>query len=118
MSLEQPRTLSARATARVPLAEPRRGEGVLSIDPVRLVVAGDTWASEGPTQIRWSQGALSLAEFRLAAKKEGLVSGSATLGADGKLEARASAQVPLAMLADMRPEIREIGGVLDLSLRA
>ena len=26
-------TLSARATARVPLAEPRRGEGVLSIDP-------------------------------------------------------------------------------------
>jgi autotransporter translocation and assembly factor TamB len=111
-------TLSARATARVPLAEPRRGEGVLSIDPVRLVVAGDTWASQGPTQIRWAQGGLSLAEFRLAAKKEGLVSGSATLGADGRLDARVSAQVPLAMLADMRPEIREIGGVLDLSLRA
>ena len=47
-----------------------------------------------------------------------LVSGAGTLGADGKLDARASAQVPLAMLAAMRPEIREIGGVLDLSLRA
>jgi autotransporter translocation and assembly factor TamB len=111
-------TVSARATARVPLAEPRRGEGLLSIDPVRLAVGGDAWESRAPIQVRWAQGALSLAEFRLAAKNDGIISGAATLGADGKLDARASAQVPLAMLAALRPEIREIGGVLDLALRA
>ena len=111
-------TLSARAVARVPLAEPARGDGVVSIDPVRLVVAGETWETTSPMQIRWARGQLSLAEFRLATKKEGSVTGAGTLDADGKLDARASAQVPLAMLAAMRPEIREIGGVLDVSLRA
>ena len=111
-------TLSARATARVPLADPRRGEGALSIEPARLVVAGETWESQGPIQIRWAQGGFSLADFRLAAKPEGLVFGGGTLGPDGKLDARASAHIPLAMLAALLPEIREVGGVLDLSLRA
>ena len=40
------------------------------------------------------------------------------MGADGKLDGRATAQLPLAMLGAMRPEIREIEGTLDLSLRA
>jgi autotransporter translocation and assembly factor TamB len=110
-------TLSARATARVPLAEPRRGEGALSIDPLRVVVASETWESGSPVEIRWAEGGASLATFRLAAK-EGQLSGAGTLAADGKLDVRMSAQVPLAMLAAMRPEVRESGGVLDLSLRA
>ncbi len=110
-------TFSARATARIPLAEPQRGDGILSIDPARFVVGDQAWESRGPIQVRWAQGGFSLAEFRLAAK-EGLVSGAGSLGADGKLDARVSAQVPLAPLGAMRPEIREIGGVLDLSLRA
>ncbi|HYB44756.1 MAG TPA: translocation/assembly module TamB domain-containing protein, partial [Candidatus Methylomirabilis sp.] len=111
-------SMAARATARIPLAGPGRAEGVLSIDPVRVAVAGDQWESRGPIQVRWAEGGLSLAEFTLAARKEGLVSGAGVLGADGKLDARASAHVPLAMLAALRPEPREIGGVLDLSLRA
>ncbi len=49
-------TLSARATARVPLAEPRRGEGVLSIDPLRVVVASEAWESGSPIEIRWAEG--------------------------------------------------------------
>jgi hypothetical protein len=109
--------LSAKATARVPLAEPRRGDGVLSIDPIRLVVGSEAWENRGPVEIRWAHGGLSLPTFRLAAK-EGQISGAGTLAADGKLDAQASARVPLAMLAAMRPEVREIGGVLDLSLRA
>ncbi|HXJ80761.1 MAG TPA: translocation/assembly module TamB domain-containing protein, partial [Candidatus Methylomirabilis sp.] len=109
--------LSVRATARVPLAEPRRGEGVLTIDPVRLNVASETWESHGPIEIRWARGALSLAAFQLAAK-DGLVSGAGTLAADGVLDARASLHLPLGLLQALRPEIRESGGVLDLSLRA
>ncbi len=111
-------TISARATARVPLAEPQRGTGVVSIGPVRLTVANDTWESASPIQIRWAQGGFSIADFRLTAKQGGFVAGAGTVGADGKLDGRATAQLPLAMLGAMRPEIREIGGTLDLSLRA
>ena len=110
--------VSARATARVPLGEPSRGEGAVSIAPVRLAVAGDTWESPSPIQIRWARGELALAEFRLVGKDDGFVSGAGTLDGAGKLDARASARVPLTMLAAMRPEIREIGGVLEVSLRA
>jgi autotransporter translocation and assembly factor TamB len=109
-------TLSARATARVPLADPRRGEGVLSIDPIRLMVASQAWESRGPIEVRWARGEVSLANFRLEAK-DGQLSGAGTL-ADGKLDVQVSAHVPLGMLQAMRPEIQEMGGVLDLSLRA
>jgi translocation and assembly module TamB len=110
-------TLGARVTAQVSLAEPARGEGVLSLDPVRLVVASEAWENRGPIEVRWAQGGLSLSTFRLSGRN-GLVSGAGTLGADGKLDARASAQVSLAALAAVRPEIRDLGGALDLSLRA
>lgn len=111
-------TISARATARVPLAEPWRGDGIVSIDPVRIAVAGDTWESASPIQGRWAQGGFSLAEFRLAAKRDGFVTGAGTLGADGKLDGRASGQIPLATVGATRPEIRELTGVLELSVRA
>jgi autotransporter translocation and assembly factor TamB len=111
-------TVSARATARVPLAEPWRGDGVVSIDPLRIAVAGDTWESASPIQIRWAQGGFSLAEFRLAAKRDGFVTGAGTVGTDGKLDGRASAQIPLAALGATRPEISELTGVLELSVRA
>src|SRR5262249_51400193 len=68
-------------------------------------------------EARWSQGRVSLATFQLAAK-DGLLSGAGTLGADGKLDARATARMPLATLQATRPEIREAGGVLDLTLSA
>ena len=110
-------TLSARATGRVPLAEPRRGEGVLSIDPVRLVVGSETWETRTPISVRWAQGAVSLAPFRLASK-EGQVSAEGALAVDGTLDARATAQLPLTALREGRPEIRDIGGVLDATLRA
>jgi autotransporter translocation and assembly factor TamB len=110
-------TLSARATARVPFADPQKGEGVLSIDPVRLVVADDEWRNQGPIEVRWARGEVSLAAFRLAAK-DGLVSGAGTLAAGGKLDVHVSAKAPLALLRAVRPEIQEIGGILDLSVRA
>jgi autotransporter translocation and assembly factor TamB len=110
-------TLSARATARVPLADPQRGEGILSIDPLRLAVASETWKNDAPVQVRWANGQVSLESFRMTAR-EGEVSGAGTLAADGKLDARVSARVPLAMLAAMRPEVSESGGLLDLSVRA
>jgi translocation and assembly module TamB len=68
-------------------------------------------------QLRWAQGGLSVAEFRLAAKKEGFVSGAGTVSADGRLDGRASAQLPLALLTATRPGIREAGGALDVSAR-
>jgi len=111
-------TVSARGTARVPLADPGNGHAVVSIDPLRVVVAGDTWESTSPIQARWAQGGLAVAEFRLAGKKAGFVSGAGTVSADGRLDGRAVAQLPLAMLAAVRPEIREAGGTLDLTVRA
>ena len=111
-------TVSVRGTARVPLADARRGEGVVSIDPLRLIAAGDTWEAASPVHVRWAQGGLSVAEFRLAARKDGFVSGAGTVSADGRLDGRASAQLPLTLLPAIRPEIREAGGVLDLSARA
>jgi hypothetical protein len=111
-------TVSARGTARVPLAEPRRGDGVASIDPLRLVVAGETWEAASPVQIRWAQGGLSIADVRLATKKDGFVAFAGTVSPDGRLDARASAQLPLTILPTIRPEIREAGGVLDLAARA
>ncbi|PWU25148.1 MAG: hypothetical protein C5B48_02805 [Candidatus Rokuibacteriota bacterium] len=109
--------LSARATGRMPLADPRRGDGLLSIDVARLVVGSETWETRGPIAVRLAQGAVSLVPFRLASK-EGSLEGQGTLAADGKLDARATAQVPLAMFTESQPEIREIGGVVELTLRA
>jgi translocation and assembly module TamB len=109
-------SLSARATARVPLTDPRRGEGVLSIEPVRLVAPGQTWDGRGPVEVRWAQGGLRLARLNLAGG-EGEITGAGTLGPDGALDVRARARLPLAMLPAMRPEVREAGGHLDLSLR-
>ena len=80
-------------------------------------MGGHAWESRGPIEVRWAQGAFALAPFHLASR-EGLVSGAGTLSADGRLDGTASARVPLAMLAGTRPEIREIGGVLELTVRA
>ncbi|HEX7214045.1 MAG TPA: translocation/assembly module TamB domain-containing protein, partial [Methylomirabilota bacterium] len=111
-------TVSARGTARVPLADPGNGHAVVSIDPLRVVVGGETWESGSPIQARWAPGGLTVAEFRLAGKKAGFVSGAGTVSAGGRLDGRAVAQLPLAMLAAGRPEIRETGGTLDLTVRA
>jgi autotransporter translocation and assembly factor TamB len=110
-------TLSARAMVRVPLGAPGGGDGVLVIDPLRLVVASEAWENARPLEIRWARGAVSVSPFQLGAR-EGELTGSGGVAADGRLEARLTARVPLAMLAGMRPEIRETGGVLDLALRA
>jgi translocation and assembly module TamB len=101
----------------VPLAEPRRGEGRLSIDPLRLVVAGQAWESRGPVELRWAQGGFSLADVRIASN-DGLVTASGTVAPDGRLDAGASARLPLAQFAGLVPAIRELGGTLDLSVRA
>ena len=110
-------TLSASATARVPLARPALGDGALSIDPVRLVVAGETWESGAPIQARWARGGLTLSPFRLAAT-EGSVAGAGTLSADGTVEAQMTARLPLGLLRSLRPEVRDAGGILEASLRA
>jgi len=110
-------TLSARATGRVPLADPRRGDGMFSIEPARLVVGNETWEARGPLQARWTQGAVSIPAFRLAAR-DGVVEGQGTLAANGTLDARVMAQLPLGMLRESRPDIREIDGALEVTLRA
>jgi translocation and assembly module TamB len=110
-------TVSARATGRVPLAEPRRGDGALWLEPVHLVVGSETWEARGPLQVRWANGAVSVPAFRLAAR-DGVVSGEGTLAAGGALDARVTARLPLGMLQKSRPEIREIDGALEVALRA
>ena len=110
-------TLSARASGRVPLADPRRGDGVLTIDPLRLTVAGETLNSARPVEVRWSQAGLQLARLELAGR-QGTVSGSGTIGADRALDVHARASIPLAALAAIRPEIREASGDVEVSVRA
>jgi autotransporter translocation and assembly factor TamB len=109
--------LSAKATVRIPLVEPRRGSGTLSIPSVRFAALGDSWANRGPIEVRWSEGDLRLSQLDLAGR-DGFIRGSGGIRGDGALDARADARLPLALLAALRPEIRDAGGRLELSLRA
>jgi autotransporter translocation and assembly factor TamB len=110
-------TLSARATWRGPLAEPRRGEGAVTIDPLALVTEGQSWESRGPLEMRWTDGGLRIVKFELGAR-EATARATGGLRPDGTLDIAVDGRLPLGLLAALRPEIRSASGIAELSLRA
>ena len=109
--------LSARATARVPLKDPRRGDGTLTIDPVRFTVGGEQWRNREPIEVRWTADGLRLPNVQLAGNG-GVITARGTLAQSGALDARVDGRLPLAMLPALQPAILEGGGTLEIALRA
>ena len=71
-------SVSARVLAQVPLDQPRAARGTLHLDPLRLVVAGETLTSQEPIVASFDASALRV-ERLLLAGRAGTISGRGTL---------------------------------------
>ena len=110
-------TVSARATARIPVATPRATTATLTVEPHRLVLAGERWESRGPVELRWGEDGLRLDRLELQGRT-GVVTGAGTLTPGGVLDLRLDGRLPLEILPAMRPEIREAAGAVEVTVRA
>ncbi len=107
---------SAVAMLDVPAREPRAARGTVRLEPVQLETAGERWQGRGPILFRREPGRLTLERFELAGRL-GTATGSGRIDDGGTLEGTLRGQVPLALLAVLRPEVREASGRLDADVR-
>jgi hypothetical protein len=107
-------TLGARFEGEVPLARPGEVAGVLRVSPLRVRLAGQALEAPEPLVARWRDGALQLDRLRLAGPA-GTVSAAGTVRPAGPLDLRLRAELPLAVLAGLRPEIERAAGRLDVT---
>ena len=110
-------SVSARVLAQVPLDQPRAARGTLHLDPLRLVVAGETLTSQEPIVASFDASALRV-ERLLLAGRAGTISGRGTLNAAGALDGEMRGQIPLSVLAALRPEVEAASGNLDVTVTA
>ena len=110
-------SVSARLLADVPLDRPRAGRGTLRLDPLRLVVGGETLASREPVVVSFDAGALRV-ERLLLEGRAGTITGRGALHAGGALDAELQGRIPLGVLAALRPEVEAASGTLDVSVTA
>ncbi len=110
-------SVSARLLADVPLDRPRAGRGTLRLDPLRLVVGGEALASREPIVASFDAGALRV-ERLLLEGRAGTITGRGALHAGGALDAELRGQIPLGVLAALRPEVEAASGMLDASVTA
>ena len=110
-------SVSARLLADVPLDRPRSGRGTLRLDPLRLVVAGEALASREPIIASFDAGALRVERLFLEGRA-GTITGRGALHAGGGLDAELQGQIPLGVLAALRPEVEAASGTLDVSVTA
>jgi len=107
---------SAVATLDVPAHDPRAASGIVRLDPVRFELGGERWEARGPIVVRREAGRLTVERLEIAGRL-----GTATVvgGVDdaGVLDATLRGQVPLALLAALRKEVRDASGTLDLDVR-
>jgi autotransporter translocation and assembly factor TamB len=108
--------LSAMATLDVPAREPRATRGLVRLEPVAVEAGGERWEGRGPILIRRDPGRLTVERIELAGRL-GTASGTGWVDDRGTVEGTLRGQVPLALLATMRPEIREASGRLDVDIR-
>jgi hypothetical protein len=108
--------LSAAATFDVPARDPRSARGLARLEPVALETGDEHWDARGPIVIRREPGKLTLERAELVGR---LGSATATGWVDdaGTIDATLRGQVPLALLAVLRPEVREASGRVDLDVR-
>lgn len=109
-------TLSGTAMLTVPLREPRAVHGSARLEPVTLEVGGEVWKAQGPVLLRRAQQRLHLDRLHLEGPA-GTLSASGWAHDRGEIEGRASGRFPLGILPQLRPEIREAGGHLDIAVR-
>ena len=107
---------SAVATLDVPARDPRAVSGVVRLDPVSFEMAGERWDARGPIVVRRDAGRLTIEHLEIAGR---LGTATAVGGVDdaGALDVTLRGQVPLALLAALRKEVRESSGTLDLDVR-
>jgi autotransporter translocation and assembly factor TamB len=108
--------VTAVAEFTVPLSAPSALRGTVTLDPVRLVVAGEDWLNRGPVVIHWGAAGLDVDRLNLASRLGNLTAGG-RLDPRGILDFEVRGQIPLAILPALRPEIRDAGGLLTLTAR-
>ncbi len=106
--------VSARLVADVPIDRPAEARGTLHVEPLDLRVAGEALASREPIVARWDAGGLRVERFALEGRA-GRLTGEGAWKADGGLEAELRGQVPLALLASLRPEVEQATGTLEVT---
>ena len=106
--------VSARLVVDVPIDRPVEARGTLRVEPVDLRVAGEALASREPIVARWDAGRLQVEGFALEGRA-GRLTGRGAWKADGGLDAELRGQVPLALLASLRPEVEQATGTLEVA---
>ncbi len=110
-------SVSARLLAEVPVDRPKAGRGTLRLDPLRLVVAGEALTSQEPIVASFDAGALRVERLSLEGRA-GTITGRGAFHAGGALDAELRGQIPLGMLAALRPEVEAASGTLDVRATA
>ena len=110
-------SVSARLLAEVPVDRPKAGRGTLRLDPLRLVVAGEALTSQEPIVASFDAGALRVERLSLEGRA-GTITGRGALHAGGALDAELRGQIPLGVLAALRPEVEAASGTLDVRATA
>lgn len=110
-------SVSARLLAAVPVDQPRALRGTLRLDPLRLVVAGETLTTQEPVVASFDAGALRV-ERLLLEGRAGTITGRGVLHAGGALDAELRGRIPLDVLAALRPEVEAASGILDVRVTA
>ncbi len=113
-------TVEGRATLdaelAVPLADPARAQGTVVINPLRLVVAGEPWQNRSPMLLRRTPGILHVESAEVAGHI-GTLSATGAVHDGGRLDIQARGRIPLAVLASLRPEVREATGILTATVK-
>ena len=110
-------SVSARLLAEVPVDRPKAGRGTLRLDPLRLVVAGEALTSQEPIVASFDAGALRVERLSLEGRA-GTITGRGAFHAGGALDAELRGQIPLGVLAALRPEVEAASGILDVRATA
>jgi autotransporter translocation and assembly factor TamB len=111
-------SVSARLLAEVPVDRPKAGRGTLRLEPpLRLVVAGEALTSQEPIVASFDAGALRVERLSLE-WPAGTITGRGALHAGGALDAELRGQIPLRVLAAIRPEVEAASGILDVTATA
>jgi autotransporter translocation and assembly factor TamB len=106
-------TLTAVAEFQVSPSEPAAARGRVTLDPVRLRVAGEEWTGRTPVVLRWDASVLNVEQLHLASRL-GDLKASGRVNPWGAIDLQVDGRVPLSVLPVLRPEIREASGLLSL----
>jgi hypothetical protein len=108
--------LSAVATLDVPVADPRAARGLVRLEPVHFEMAGESWDAQGPVLVRREPGRLTVERLDVGGRL-GTATVTGWLDDSGTLDGTLRGQMPLALLAVLRKEVRDASGKLDLDVR-